>query len=693
MIRSLCLVFALCFGLTAAVFAQSPLGPVTLYVATNGDDAWSGLQPARTPGTADGPFATLARARDAIRELRRSQGGVLLQPVTVLVRGGTYYQTEPLVLTPEDSGAPGALVTIAAYNGEKPVVSGGRRITGWREVSGRNGVWSASVPDVAAGRWSFRQLWVNGRRGWQARHPNRGYHAVAFVPDATRTTLWNQGQKRFEYYSRDLTPSRTLIGAELVVMNRWVENRVTVTAIDPKKRIVSFGRKTLYQLDDGDPYYLENAPDFLDAGGEMYLDRAEGRVYYIPRSSEDLSEAEVIAPAQVNVLRLEGQPEIGRYIEHLVFRGLAFSHTEWNYPANFQAPWPTPDVAGFYQGAFGVPGAVYGDGVKQCVFSRCAFTHVGTYGLELARGCQYNQIDASEASDLGAGGIKIGETVIRENPAEQSHNNSVTDCEITDGGRIFHSGVGLWVGQSFNNRIAHNEIHNLYYTGVSLGWTWGYAPALTRANVLEQNHIHHIGVRTDDVAILSDLGGVYALGVQPETFIRLNRFHDIAGARFGGWGIYFDEGTTGITAENNLVYRTTDAGFHQHYGQDNVIRNNVFAYGRRAQIQRTKPSHRSFTFERNIVLFRSGKLLEGTWEDGDVQIDHNIYWRPTGKKPFQKWTLEQWHALGRDQNSLIANPLFVNPEKDDFRLRPDSPALGLGLTSPDVSGAGPRGKR
>ena len=269
--------------------------------------------------------------------------------------------------------------------------------------------------------------------------------------------------------------------------------------------------------------------------------------------------------------------------------------------------------------------------------------HVSGYAVHLARGCRNDRVVGCELFDLGAGGVKVGETAIRNDPADQTHDIAVTDDHIHDCGRVFPQAVGVWVGQSYGNRIAHNHIHDLYYTGISCGWTWGYGKSLAHDNVIEFNDVHDLGKDW-----LSDMGGVYTLGVQPGTVIRSNVFHDVSGLRYGGWGIYFDEGSTGIVAENNVVYRTTHGGFHQHYGKDNVVRNNVFALGRDAQLQRTRAEdHRSFTFEHNIVYYRTGKLLNGKWDDDQVSLDFNLYWRAGGGEVrFGDLTWDQWRARG-----------------------------------------------
>ena len=192
------------------------------------------------------------------------------------------------------------------------------------------------------------------------------------------------------------------------------------------------------------------------------------------------------------------------------------------------------------------------------------------------------------------------------------------------------------------------------------------------------------------------MGGIYTLGKQPGTTIRNNLWHDIAATRYGGWGIYFDEGSSGILAENNVVYRTTHGGFHQHYGETNVVRNNVFAFARDHQIQRTRPEpHQSFSFVTNIVYFDSGVVLTGDWsDDAHYQMDWNVYFdaRPDAK-PDQlglgPCTWEKWLERGHDRHSLVADPLFVAPQRNDFQLQPNSPAFKLGFRPIDLSHVGP----
>ena len=426
--------------------------------------------------------------------------------------------------------------------------------------------------------------------------------------------------------------------------------------------------------------------------GEWFLDRKAGVLYYMPKKGEQLETAEVIAPVTEQVLRLEGRPR-GKRVEHVHFKGITFSHTEWWLPESFEDGFVKGDVGGFIQAAFGVPAAVFAEGARHCAFDLCRITNVGGYGIELGRGCQGNRISHCEVSDLGAGGIKIGEPLIRSRKDEHTHSNSVADSHIHHGGEIFHSGIGIWVGQSYDNRFAHNHLHDFYYSGFSVGWTWGYGPALAGGNIVEFNHVHHIGVRSDgDGPILSDMGGIYTLGTQHGSIIRNNVFHDIMGLRYGGWGIYNDEGSTGIVSENNLVYRTTHGGYHQHYGKKNVVRNNIFAFARDFQVQLSRAEeHLSFTFERNIVFWKNSQLVSGRFTTALFEMDHNLYWQQDRKTPtLGESTWKEWQARGKDPHSLFADPKFADPKSGDFRLLKGSPASKIGFKIFTWDKVGPR---
>jgi parallel beta-helix repeat protein len=284
--------------------------------------------------------------------------------------------------------------------------------------------------------------------------------------------------------------------------------------------------------------------------------------------------------------------------------------------------------------------------------------------------------------------VRLGEVTLPDAPEEQAERNEVSNCFIHDGGHVYHAGIGVWIGRSSYNTVRHNEICDFLYSGVSVGWSWGYAPSTAHHNVIELNHIHHLGW-----VQLSDMGGIYSLGLSPGTVLRQNLIHDVLSYTYGGWGLYTDEGSGGILLENNVVYLTKDGGFHQHYGRENTVRNNVFAFsfGRGQVVRSREETHMSFTFDRNIVYYKHEPLLGGSWRSENAfELDKNVYWNVTGRTPEFPGglSLAQWQAKGYDVHSVVADPKFVDPEHFDFRLQPDSPALKLGFEPIDTSQIG-----
>jgi parallel beta-helix repeat protein len=648
--------------------------PRVFYVARNGNDSWRGTIPAPNAEGTNGPFATLTRARDAVRALKKRQGG-LKQPVMVYVREGTYFLSEPLVLTAEDSGTRACPVTYAAYENEKPVLSGGQRITGWKKarVNGKD-AWTARLPMSKKGEWYFHQLFVNDERRPRTRLPGEGFFRVAGLVDVAPDAPWNQGQDRFQFAYDDLKPWKNLNDVEIVTLSLWVESRMPIASVDPDKRLVALAKKSVFHLKDdhgtaGARYYVENVFEALDTPGQWYLDKPTGTLYYLPKQGESPRRCRIIAPRLQQVICFEGDAEKNQWVEQVRLQGLSFMHSEWQLP---------PQSAGASQAAVIVPGAIYWQGARNCTLRDCTIAHIGNYAVELAGGCERNTIAQNAMHDLGAGGVKVGHGTKR---------TTVRDNDIGDAGHIFHSAVGVWVGNSGHNQVIYNHIHDLYYTGISVGWTWGYGPSEAVNNRIEYNHIHHVGR-----GMLSDLGGIYTLGVSPGTVLAHNLIHDSWSNTYGGWGIYLDEGSSHILVENNIVLRTKTGGFHQHYGRENIIRNNIFAFGKEVQITRTREEdHISFFFQRNIVYFNEGPLLGSNWKNGQYWLDSNLYFDASGSPiTFAGKSLEEWQASGQDVHSLIADPKFKDPACGDFSLAPDSPAFSLGFQPIDLSRVGPR---
>jgi len=677
------------------------------YVSPSGNDKWSGLLASPSTDGNDGPFQTVQRARDAIRALRAA--GRLYKDVTVHIRGGEYPITEPISFTQLDSFP----TTYKAYGEETPVFNGGVRLTDFT-VETVNGVtaWTKDLPAVRDGKWSFTQLYVNDTRRDRPRLPKDDYFWIDQADIGERQLF--HGTDTFQYQNDDIQEYHNIQDVDIVVDHYWIDERMPIQWVNTATRTVKSTCRSVFVLTDDftgrlAKYYLDNVFEALTEPGQWYLDKVAGKLYYIPLPGETMDNTVITAPVTAQFITVTGLPESGDYVENLHFEGLTFANSDCRFPLIVETSevngysfglfhdgaqmrtfgTATQPIAGTPQGALHVPGVLYFEGAKHCSVTDCTIKHIGWYGIELGEGCFGNTLAYNDIYDTGAGGIKLGGSTARGSLCRRNGANQITDNHIYDLTHVYHGATGILSIHSCDNTISHNHIHDMTYTGISCGWIWGYAENVSKNNKIEKNLIHDLGK-----GVMSDMGGIYTLGGQPGTEINGNLIYNVEKNNYGGWGIYFDEGSSHIIAQNNICYNMSSQPFHQHYGRENTIRNNIFACGREGQLRITrKEDHMSVICERNIIITEGTGYFIPAMDEvaaaGNIISDLNLFWT-TGDPEAAEADLEGWKALGQDSHSVFADPGIRDLFHNQFDLKEDSPAYAIGFKPIDMSDVGPR---
>lgn len=544
------LVSILSFGPLSATAATQ------YFVAADGNDSWSGKLAEPNPERSDGPFASLARARDAIRALKTA-GGLPQGGATVFIRGGTYSLPQTLTFEAQDSGSPGSPVTYQAYQGEKPVVIGGKAVAGFKPYQGK--ILKADVAAQGLKGVEFRQLFCNGRRMHLARYPNfdpqnpygGGWAYADGKPVPMYADVPDEDKRTLHYKPSDAREWARPEEGEVFVFPRynWWNNIVRIKSIDRDRRLVTLAGNCSYGIRPTDRYYVRGMREELDAPGEWYLDNRTGMLYLIPPDDADPNTMAVHAPHLRTIV------EFAQGTANVTLRGITFECSEGT--------------------------AIVLKDTANCRIAGCTIRNVGDYGGSgvAVSGGTNNGVAGNDVYEVGRDGITIagGDRKTLTAAGNYADNNYIHHVGV-----FYKQGVGVSLS-GCGNRASHNLIHD--------GPRWGIG---FRGNnlVIEYNHIRHVNLETADTGAVYT-GGRDWLGSRG-TVIRHNYFHDILGygqengqwvSPHYAWGVYLDDNTGGVDVVGNIVARSVLGLIHLHNGRDNLVENNVFVDGTQQQIQ------------------------------------------------------------------------------------------------------------
>ena len=540
-------------------------------------------------GTRQFPKATLTSALRQAREWRRTEDNRIQGGITIYMEGGTYAFYEPVFIRPEDSGTKESPTIIRSVGDEKVILSGGISINGWKK---QGKVWVADVPVFNGRPLDFRQLWVNGKKAVRARDVedfekmNRicsvdEKNEILYVPAVSiRRLIDNKGNLKAKY-------------AEMVLHQMWCVANLRIRSVEvqgdsaairfhqPESRIQfehPWPRPMVTTNGHNSAFYLTNARELQDVPGEWYHDIDARKVYYYPREGEKMQEAEVIVPAVETLVRVEGT--LDRPVCHIRFEKITFSYTTWMRPSE---KGHIPLQAGMYltdgyridpkmqrnylnhpldnQGWLGRPAAaVRVVAARQIDFERCRFEHLGSTGLDYEEAVQGGVVRGCLFRDIAGNGLLVGsfspaahETHLPYDPADRREvctQQHINNCYFTEIGNEDWGCLAIAAGYVGDVNIEHNEISEVPYSGISLGWGWTQTVNCMRNNRVHANLIHHYAKHMYDVA------GIYTLGSQPKSYVTENCVHSIYKPGYvhdpNHWFyLYTDEGSSFITVRDN----------------------------------------------------------------------------------------------------------------------------------------------
>ena len=559
-------------------------------------------------------------------------------------------------------------IIICGAKNKPTVISGSIVITGWETT--KDGLWKTKLTRE---NYYLDQLYVNGKRAPRSRIPNDGvfYLKEGIKADSLYAAILNKESLNL------ITPIAENEMPLLSIFRLWTVSKRYMMGVSESTNALYFKGKDFpdyNKLDTGNGLIIENIKQGVDTPGEWCVDK-NGYIYYMPKDGESIEDTEFRVPIIEKLISIKSD----RSENSVCFKNIVFEHTTYQLP---------PEGCEYGQAASRMSAAIEIDDIKHFSFENCEIRNIANYGIWLRQSCSESIIRKNHFHDLGAGAIKIGD-IDRTIANHLTTGIVVENNIIKDYGVLMENAVGIILFNASNCHISHNDVHYGNYSGISLGWVWGYGDSPSKNNEVAYNRISHIGTGK-----LNDLGGIYTLGKSEGTHIHHNVISDVISRDFRGWGIYADEGTSNIVVDKNLVYNCTSGGFHLHYGSDNVVTNNIFAWGEKSQFTYTSyKGNKSLVLNHNIFIMRSGALLSGgAISDDNFFVGNNCYWSLSSELPkVDSDNVLRWIDK-KDSTSVYKDPHFRNPHNADFRFTKHNICKEIGFEKFDYSEAGVYGR-
>lgn len=628
----------------------------------------------RNKGTEEKPLETVEEALSRIRDEEYDQAYVYFMD-------GEYYMEEAVDLDGSDHD-----ITFCAAEEANPSILGAFPVSGWKEET-VNGI-TMWVTEIEESKRGFESLFSKEESLPQSRWPKEGYFAVesANTKDGYGTTDPNLAMQYAMYLytdqsqiegmeTFDVTNVTNLTDVTLKIIHWWKDETVKVKNFDYSTGRIEFSKPATMTIKRGDRYYFMNVFEAMSEPGEWYINDETGKLYYIPKDGEEIGKTQLYAAQTERFVTATGA-------KNIVFEGLNFAMTDWSIPTT---TWYSSG-ADHHQAAYDVTPAFYFTSSEDITFDNCTFNNINNTCLKFGYDVQGINVTNNSFQSIGANAIFLVGENIQGAENKVTKNFLISNNLIEDYGQVYHNATAVGIIHAAEGEISNNEIHDGYYTAITVGWVWGYGYSVTADVLIKQNLIYNVGQN-----LLSDMGAIYTLGVKEGIEITENIVHDVQANMeygYGGWGIYTDEGSSNVMITKNLVYDCSSTSFYQHYGQDNIVMNNILAFSDQGQVALAREQdHIGFHLIRNIIVSDGTAFWAGIREENQIRDTSNFYWDYTNGD--QGVIPERYYeAYGMYHMATFVDPKFVNAEERDFNLRSFSPAIEAGFVPWDISQAG-----